>query len=355
MDGEFVVYINPEIGYLHRGTEKLCEYNEYYKITPFFDRFDYVGLLICEHSYVLAVETLLEELHSKNSVSVNNNLINTRFLKTQLVRIIYNNLVHIASHLLALTTSAMDIGALTPFLFAFEEREEISTLLEHISGARMHTAFYSINGINFEFTDKDLQKIKNFLYNFNSTLVQMFEMLTYSNIWFQRFKNVGIVKQHGAISHGVTGPIMRSTGLQLDLRCTQPYETYKYIPIPTVNSCNGDNLDRFFIRVEEILICTQYLEYLIKFYEKHKHNLIQNVQRATTFLTYDKDASMEELIRDFKSNMEGYLITNNKTYINIESPRGYFGTHLVSNKRSINRPWRLKVRSPGFYNLSTLN
>ena len=182
MDSEFVIYVNPEIEYLHKETKKLCKYNKYYKITPFFDKFNYVRLLICKHSYVLAVKILLEELHSNNSVSVNNNLINTRFLKTQLVKIIYNNLVHIAPHLLALTTSAMNIRALTPFLFAFEERKEISALLKNISSAKMHTAFYSINSINFEFTDKDLQKIKNFLYNFNSTLVQMFEMLTYSNI-----------------------------------------------------------------------------------------------------------------------------------------------------------------------------
>jgi NADH:ubiquinone oxidoreductase subunit D len=332
------VYVNPEIGYLHRGTEKLCEYNEYYKITPFLDRFDYVGLLICEHSYVFAIETLLEELHHSNSVSVNNMAVATRFIKTQLIRIIYNNLAHIASHLLALTTSAMDIGALTPFLFAFEEREEISSILEHISGARMHTAFYSINGINFTFTYKDLALIKNFLFNFNTTLVQMFEMLSYSKIWFQRFKDIGVVKHHGGLSHGVTGPMARSTGMFLDLRVTQPYETYKYIPVPIVTSCNGDNLDRFFIRIEEIMVCTQYLEYLIKLYERNFKALSQNYNRNTTFTTYSNEASMEELIRDFKSNMEGYLISNNKTYTNIESPRGYFGTHCVSSKRSINRP-----------------
>jgi NADH:ubiquinone oxidoreductase subunit D len=338
VDGEFIVYVYPEIGYLHRGTEKLCEYNEYYKITPFFDRFDYVGLLICEHSYVLAIETLLDEIQQKSSVSVNNAVITTRYLKTQVIRCIYNNLVHISSHLLALTTSAMDIGALTPFLFAFEEREEIACILERISGARMHTAFYSINGLNFVFTKKDLNLIKNFLFNFNTTLVQMFEMLSYSKIWFQRFKDVGVLTQNGAISHGVTGPLIRSTGLNLDLRVTQPYETYKYIPFMAISSYNGDNLDRFFIRVEEIMICTQYLEYLLNFYEKNFNLLTQFSSHKSTFTTYSSEASMEELIRDFKSNMEGYLITNNKTYLNIESPRGYFGVHCVSSKRSINRP-----------------
>jgi NADH:ubiquinone oxidoreductase subunit D len=293
---------------------------------------------MCEHSYVLAVETLLEETHFNKNVSVNNKYISTRLIKIQLIRNIYNNLAHIASHLLALTTSAMDIGAITPFLFAFEEREEISTLFENISGARMHTALYSINGLNFEFTITDIKKIKKFLYNFNSTLIQMFEMLSYSKIWFHRFKDIGIVKQYGAISHSVTGPIIRSTGLILDCRATQPYETYKYIPIPIVNSCNGDNLDRFFLRIEEILICTQYLEYLIKFYEKNINSFCEIKKQTSTFTTYSKNSSMEELIRDFKANMEGFLITNNKTYTNVESPRGYFGTHLVSSKRSINRP-----------------
>ena len=182
MDREFVIYVNPEIEYLHKETKKLCKYNKYYKITPFFDKFNYVRLLICKHSYVLAVKILLEELHSNNSVSVNNCVINTRYIKTQIIKIIYNNLVHIAPHLLALTTSAMNIRALTPFLFAFEERKEISIILENISRAKMHTAFYSINSINFEFTYKDLKLIKKFLYNFSSTIVQMYEMLSYSKI-----------------------------------------------------------------------------------------------------------------------------------------------------------------------------
>jgi NADH-quinone oxidoreductase subunit D len=166
----------------------------------------------------------------------------------------------------------------------------------------------------------------------------MFEMLSYSKIWFQRFKDVGVLTQNGAISHGVTGPLIRSTGLNLDLRVTQPYETYKYIPFMAISSYNGDNLDRFFIRVEEIMICTQYLEYLLNFYEKNFNLLTQFSSHKSTFTTYSSEASMEELIRDFKSNMEGYLITNNKTYLNIESPRGYFGVHCVSSKRSINRP-----------------
>jgi NADH-quinone oxidoreductase subunit D len=196
---------------------------------------------------------------------------------------------------------------------------------------------HSINGINFNFEYKDLSLIKNFLFNFNTTLVQMFEMLSYSKIWFLRFREIGVIKYHGGISHGITGPLARSTGLNLDLRVTQPYETYKYAPIPIVTTCNGDNLDRFFIRVEEIMVCAQYLEYLIKFYEKN-FVLFKTQNISSTFKTYSQESSMENLIRDFKSNMEGYLIGNNKTYLNIESPRGYFGTHCVSSQRSINRP-----------------
>lgn len=181
-DREFVVYINPEIEYLHKETKKLCKYNKYYKITPSFDKFNYVSLLLCKHSYVLSIKTLLEEVHSTNSKSVNNSSIATRFIKTQVTKIIYNNLAHIAPHLLALTTSAMNIRALTPFLFAFEERKEISSIFKSISRAKMHTAFYSINRINFCFTYKDLALIKNFVFNFNTTIVQMFKMLTYSKI-----------------------------------------------------------------------------------------------------------------------------------------------------------------------------
>jgi len=194
VEGEHVNYVNPEIGFLHRGTEKLCEQLEYYKITPFFDRFDYVGLLICEHSYVLAVETLLEEVHNNNLNSVNNSRIYTRNLKTQILRILYNNITLISSHLLSLTTSAMDIGSITPFLYAFEEREEIAHILERISGARMHTAFYAINGLNFIFTIKDLDLIKNFLYKFSASLVETYEMLQNSEIWYNRFKDTGVLK-----------------------------------------------------------------------------------------------------------------------------------------------------------------
>lgn len=179
---EFINYVNPEIRYLHKGTEKLCKKLKYYKITPSFDKFNYVGLLICEHTYVLSVKTLLEELHNSNKTSVNNSRIYTRYLKTQILKIIYNNLALISSHLLALTTSSMNIRAITPFLFAFEDREEIATIFKRISGAKMHTAFYSINSINFLFTIKDLDMIKNFLFKFSSSVVKIYEILQGSKI-----------------------------------------------------------------------------------------------------------------------------------------------------------------------------
>lgn len=182
VEREHVNYVNPEIRFLHRETEKLCKQLKYYKITPSFDKFNYVGLLVCEHSYILAVKTLLEEIHNNNSSSVNNSLIYTRNLKTQILKSLYNNITLISSHLLSLTTSAMNIRSITPFLYAFEEREEIAHILKRISRAKMHTAFYAINRLNFIFTIKDLELIKNFLYKFSASLVKTYEMLQNSEI-----------------------------------------------------------------------------------------------------------------------------------------------------------------------------
>lgn len=182
IEREHVNYVNPEISYLHRGTEKLCKKLKYYKITPSFDKFNYVGLLICEHSYVLAVKTLLEEVHNQNSDSVNNINIYTRNIKTQILKILYNNLALISSHLLALTTSSMNIRAITPFLYAFEEREEVAHIFKRISRAKMHTSFYAINSLNFLFTIRDLELIKNFLFKFSASLVKTYEMLQNSEV-----------------------------------------------------------------------------------------------------------------------------------------------------------------------------
>jgi NADH-quinone oxidoreductase subunit D len=181
-NGEFVKNVVPEIRYLHRRTKKLCKYNEYYKITPFFDKFDYVRTLMCKHSYVLAVKNLLEGYNANNATSVNNLQKNTRFLTNALIQTIYNNLTHISSHLLALTTSAMNIRVVAPFLFAFEEREDIAAIFKNISRAKIHTALYYINRTNFPFTIKDIQMIKRFIYKFSSTLIKIYELLSTSRI-----------------------------------------------------------------------------------------------------------------------------------------------------------------------------
>ena len=341
MNNENVVKCLPEIGYLHRGTEKLFEYNEYYKLLPFFDRFDYVGLILCENSYVLAIEKLLG---------------NANDLYSQFWRSCLNEIMRIASHLLALTTSAMDIGAISPFLWAFEEREEIYTLFENISGARMHTAMYGAGGLNFGVRSDDILYIKELVNRIKVKTNETFELLTNSTIWFNRMQNVGIVDKFISNSYGLTGPIARSCGLNYDVRFLNPYELSKFVPIKIITGSQGDNLTRFFLRLEEIQISIQYIEYLISLTLNtliDKNTNFQNNKKIRKYFNYK--FTMEDVIYKFKSFSEGYNIHKSKCYSKVESPRGEFGISLISWNKILDRPLRLKVRSPGFYNLSSLN
>lgn len=341
LNNENVVKAIPEIGYLHRGTEKLCEYNEYYKILPFFDRFDYVGLILCEHSFILNVEKLL--------LSKNN-------LASQYWRTILNELMRISSHMLALTTSAMDVGAISPFLWAFEEREELATLFENLSGARMHTALYKAGGLNFQIKSMDLLYIYEVVIRLKTKVTEVYELLINSEIWLRRMQNVGIVNKFICNSYGVSGPISRSCGLNFDTRLSNPYEFFKYFPISSICGNQGDNLTRFFLRFEEMLISLQYVEYLLFFLKNDTFCFdFENMKNQKIINYNDSKSTMENVIYQFKSFSEGYNIKLNKSYTKIESPRGEFGVTLISWNKVLDRPFRLKVRSPGFYNLSTLN
>ena len=346
MSNENVSKAIPEIGYLHRGTEKLCEYSEYYKILPFFDRFDYLGLILCEHSYIINLEKLL---------LVSNNLYK------QLWRTILNEIMRISSHFLALTTSAMDIGAISPFLWAFEEREEIATLFENISGARMHTALYKMGGLNFSVRVDDITYIYETIIRLKVKLSEVYELLINSSIWYNRMQNVGIINKFISNSYGLSGPVSRSCGLKYDLRFLFPYEFFNFLPIKIIFGSQGDNLTRFFLRFEETLISLQYIEYLLTMLDKQLFT-------STNFKTHEKltidlklqtfkktNLTMENTIYQFKSFSEGFNIKKNKSYSKTESPRGEFGVTIVSWDKILDRPLRLKIRSPGFYNLSSLN
>lgn len=349
LNNENVSKINIEIGYLHRGTEKLSEYSEYYKILPFFDRLDYTGLILCEHSYILSVEKLID-------YNIN--------LKIQIQRTILNELMRVSSHFLALTTSAMDIGAVTPFLWLFEEREEIFTIFENISGARMHTALFKIGGINHKVTYTDLLNIQELVIRLKVKIIELYELLNNSNIWRLRLQNTGVITRITCYNFALSGPVLRSAGILLDQRLNQPYETFNFIPIPIIYGQSGDNFTRFFLRLEEIIISLQYIDYLlqyclinnsVKLLSNNKltsKNLVDN--KNVIIYTKNKD-SMESIIYKFKNYSEGVHVYSNKTHLTIESPKGEFGLSLISNNKIPNRPYRLKIRSPGFYNLSSLN
>ena len=342
LNNENVIKAIPEIGYLHRGTEKLCEYNEYYKILPFFDRFDYVGLILCEHSYVLNLEKLL---------------LNSNDFYAQYWRILLNELMRISSHFLALTTSAMDIGAISPFLWAFEEREELATLYENLSGARMHTALYKVGGLNFSINTSDLEYLFETVIRLKIKISEVYELLNNSAIWLNRMQNVGILNKFLSLSYALSGPVARSSGLKYDIRLTYPHELLKYFPISIVYGTQGDNLTRFFLRFEELWISLQYVEFLLTFIRKHfklNFNSMSNRNQKITNYSHTQN-TMENTIYEFKSFSEGFNINKNKSYTKIESPRGEFGVSVVSWNKIMDRPLRLKVRSPGFYNLSSIN
>ena len=328
LENETILNVNSEIGYLHRGTEKLSEYSEYYKILPFFDRMDYTGLTLCEHAYVLNIEKLLNKSNS---------------FYTILLRSLLNELMRISSHLLALTTSAMDVGAITPFLWAFEEREEIASLFENLTGSRIHTALFKKEGLNFFVTKKDLFLIKEIIIRTKIKLIEIYELLSNSGIWKLRMGGVGIVPYNLVLSNGLSGPLARSVGYQYDIRLLSPYESFQFINIPISFGAKGDNLTRFYLRLEEIFISLQYIDYLLFILLPYASKGINN------------KITMEQVIQDFKRFSEGYNIKSNKSYLSVESPKGEFGVTIVSSNRSIGRPFRLKIRSPGFYNLSSLN
>lgn len=250
----------------------------------------------------------------------------------------------------------MDVGAISPFLWAFEEREEIATLFENISGARMHTALFKAGGLNFFVQKNDLLTITELLIRIKVKLTEVYELLNKSSIWCIRMQNVGIIDKFMVNSYGLSGPVSRSCGVLHDIRSSSPYETFKYSPIHVLYSNQGDNLTRFFLRLEEIFISLQYCEFLLNLIVNFKMEVNSQKFKDQKLINYDytKD-TMENIIYRFKSFSEGYNIKWNKSYTKVESPRGEFGVSLVSWNKILDRPMRLKVRSPGFYNLSSLN
>ena len=336
LDGEIVERAEPHIGLLHRGTEKLIEYKTYLQALPYFDRLDYVSMMAQEHTYSLAVEHLMQ-------VSIP--------LRAQYIRVLFLEITRILNHLLAVGCHSMDVGAMTPFLWAFEEREKLMEFYERVSGARMHSAYIRPGGVAQDIPIGLLDDIYVFVEQFSTRLDEMEEMLTANRIWKQRLIDIGIVSSQQAQDWGFSGVLLRGSGVHWDLRKHQPYEVYRHLKFDIFVGTSGDCFDRYLIRVcemrESLSIILQCLNNLPSGSIKIDDNKLVPPSRT------DVKSSMESLIHHFKYFTEGVLVPRGETYIATEAPKGEFGVHLVSN--GTNRPYRCKIKAPGFGHLQALD
>jgi NADH dehydrogenase (ubiquinone) Fe-S protein 2 len=336
MNGEVVQRADPHIGLLHRGTEKLIEYKNYLQALPYFDRLDYVSMMCQEHAYSLAVEKLL------NSEVP---------LRAQYIRVLFGEITRLLNHLLALTCHAMDVGALTPFLWAFEEREKLMEFYERVSGARMHAAYIRPGGVAQDLPVGLSEDIFKFCQQFASRIDEMEEMLTNNRIWKQRLVDIGVVTADQALDWGFSGVMLRGSGVSWDLRKTQPYDVYDKINFDVPVGTRGDCYDRYLIRVEEM---RQSLRIIMQSLNQLPQGVIKvDDKKITPPSRSQMKQSMESLIHHFKLYTEGFVVPASETYTAVEAPKGEFGVFLVSN--GTNRPYRCKIRAPGFAHLQGLD
>ena len=336
LNGELITRAEPHIGLLHRGTEKLIEYKTYLQALPYFDRLDYVSMLAQEYSYCLAIEKL----------------INCKVpIRAQYIRVLFAEITRILNHLLAVGCHAMDVGAMTPFLWAFEEREKLMEFYERISGARMHAAYFRPGGVSADLPFGLLNDIFVFISQFTTRLNEIEEMLSENRIWKQRLVNVGEVTSVEAANWGFSGVMLRGSGVHWDLRKTQPYDVYSKLDFKVPTRPTGDCYDRYIIRLVEMRESIKLIEQCLNFIPLGVVKTTDaKIIAPSRFLL---KSSMESLIHHFKIYTEGLKIPANETYTASEAPKGEFGVFLVSN--GSNRPFRCKIKSPGFNHLQGLN
>jgi len=336
LNGEIVNRADPHIGLLHRGTEKLIEYKNYVQALPYFDRLDYVSMMAQEHSYCLAIEKLFNCKIPK---------------RAQYIRVLFAEITRILNHLLAVGCHAMDVGAMTPFLWAFEEREKLMEFYERVSGARMHAAYFRAGGLQVDIPKGLLDDIYMFTEQFTLRLTEMEDMLTENRIWKQRLVDIGVVTANDACQWGFSGVMLRGSGVYWDLRKSQPYEVYDKLTFDIPVGTNGDCYDRYLIRVvemkESLKIIEQCLNLMPAGYIKTNDFKISPPTRV------EMKQSMEALIHHFKMYTQGVAIPANETYIGTEAPKGEFGVYLISD--NTNKPYRCKIKAPGFNHLQALD
>ena len=336
LSGEVVERAEPHIGLLHRGTEKLIEYKNYLQALPYFDRLDYVSMMSQEHSYCLAVEKL----------------VNVKIpVRAQYIRVLFAEITRILNHLLAVGCHAMDVGAMTPFLWSFEEREKLMEFYERVSGARMHAAYFRPGGVSMDLPTGLLNDIYLFVDQFNIRLLEVEDMLTENRIWKQRLVDIGVVTTKDAYDWGFSGVMLRGSGVNWDLRKSQPYEVYNKLDFNVPIGSNGDCYDRYLIRIFEMKESLKIIEQCLN---EIPVGIIKTTDNKITPPTRkDIKQSMESLIHHFKIYTQSFVVPFNEVYAASEAPKGEFGVYLISN--NTNRPYRCKIKAPGFAHLQALD
>ncbi len=336
MDGEVVERADPHIGLLHRGTEKLIENKTYLQALPYFDRLDYVSPMVQEHAFVLAAEKLLSLDVPKRALWI---------------RVLFDEITRILNHSLQIAAQGLDLGATTPFLWLFEEREKLMSFYERVSGARLHAAYYRIGGVHQDLPDNLVDDIFSWSKNFTNTIEDIESLLDENRIFKQRTVNIGIVSAKEALDWGFTGPMLRGSGVAWDLRKHQPYAVYDKVDFDIPVGKNGDCYDRYLIRMEEmrqsLRIINQVLDKL------PEGEIISDNPRIAPPKRDQMKQSMESLISHFKLYTEGVRVPKGDLYTAVEAPKGEFGVYLVSD--GTNKPYRCKIRAPGFAHLQGID
>ena len=363
MDGEVIERADPHIGLLHRGTEKLAESKPFNQSIGYMDRLDYVSMMCNEHAYVMAIEELL-------GVEVP--------IRAQYIRVLFDEITRVLNHLMWLGTHGLDVGAMTMFLYCFREREDLMDCYEAVSGTRMHATYYRPGGVyrdlpsvmpkykaskwhkqeevdrmNENRQGSLLDYIESFTDNFPTRIDEYETLLTDNRIWKQRTVGIGVVSPERALQLGFTGPMLRGSGIEWDLRKKQPYEVYDQLDFDIPIGTEGDCYDRYLVRIEEMRQSNRLIKQCVDWLRKNPGPVILDDHKLTPPKREDMKDDMESLIHHFKLFTEGYCVPEGEVYSAVEHPKGEFGIYLISD--GANKPYRLKVRAPGFAHLSSMN
>jgi len=363
MDGEVIERADPHIGLLHRGTEKLAETRSYLQALPYMDRLDYVSMMSNEHAYCMAIEKLA-------GIEVP--------IRAQYIRVMFDEITRILNHLLWIGSHALDVGAMAVFLYAFREREDLMDCYEAVSGARLHAAYYRPGGVYRDLPDsmpkqqasrwhneKEVARINanrqgsllDFIEDFTNrfpTYVDEYEtLLTDNRIWKQRTVNIGVVSPERALQLGLTGPMLRGSGIEWDLRKKQPYEVYDQLDFDIPVGTNGDCYDRYLVRIEEFRQSNRIISQCVEWLRKNPGPVISADHKVAPPARETMKADMEALIHHFKLFSEGMTVPAGEAYAAVEHPKGEFGIYLLSD--GANKPYRMKIRAPGFAHLASLD